>query len=567
MLTVHLIHAGSGDPHYYTKGFEYYLLSNVHSDGGEEKQTRVMGVFFGQGATALGLTSMPILEADSRFSTLFQGYNPVTGTPLRRGLGTERSYVNSETGEEKISKSVVALDLTVSLGKDVSILGMLGPANVRKKIYQAAAQAAGETIQNIERQVGYVRRGAGGKGGREKAGLVVALFPHQLNRNEEPNLHFHMVVINAGIHADGRSGALDSKRLLNKQFIHGHGQEFRESFYSHLSRELQEYGLRYRRTEFDSDNGWTYRIDGIPQNLCDALSTRSKEVAQKLKEMYPETKNPTSYQVQAAVLESRKKKSKNVRMSELKKHWRTIAEEHGFDAVKFLEESRQRAVSFHKEPEAKQATTPKKRASTPQRMTKRSVSEPASVAPDYQRLQQLKHQARAIKQHVHSHQQPAQRTPKNIHASRPVNLVRQFRALVTRRQSLDERIQKARAKAQKRRKRVVRKLLFLYATGQISRRTYLKYTRARQQPQTNLGIEFQYWTGRMKLGQRLALHRKQGHATPKKGVPRSRLGVEIAYARGQISEVQKLLLLKKRQEEKQSKRKQSQRTRKRTHRL
>lgn len=560
---------GSGDPLYYTKGFEYYLLSNIHSDGGEEKQTRVMGAFLGQGATALGLTSMPILEADSRFSTLFQGYNPVTGTPLRKGLGTERSYVNDKTGEEKISKSVVALDLTVSLGKDVSILGMLGPVNVRKKIYQAAAQAAGETIQNIERQVGYVRRGAGGKGGREKAGLVVALFPHQLNRNEEPDLHFHMVFINAGIHADGRSGALDSRRVLNKPFIHGHGQEFRESFYSHLSRELQEYGLCYRRTEFDSDNGWTYCIEGIPQNLCDALSTRSKEVKQKLKEMYPETKNPTSYQVQAAVLESRKNKSKNVRMSELKKHWRTIAEEHGFDAVTFLEESRQRAVSLQKkEPEVKQAVSPtKQRASTPQSTTKRSVAEPGSVAPDYQRRQQLKHQARVIKQHVPSHQQPAQRTPKNIHASRPVSLVRQFRALVTRRQSLDERIQKARAKAKKRRKHVARKLLFLYATGQISRRTYLKYTRARQQPQTNLGIEFQYWTGRMKLGQRLALHRKQGHATPKKGVPRSRLGIEIAYARGQISEVQKLLLLKKRQEEKQSKRKQSQRTRKRTHRL
>lgn len=560
ILSVFVAHAGGGHAKYHTQNVEYYTANPEREGGGEldgeETKNEVVGYWLGKGAKQLGLTQRPIVKNDPHVAALYKGINPNDGSELRRGMTTVRRYTNPKTGEVKIHTPVVALDLTFSGPKSIDVLAALGSAALQRKLTRVRDRTMAGQVDSLERQIGYTRTGPGGRN-REKAGLVCAVFPHHVNRDGEPKLHVHLVVFNVGIKADGHGGALDTKCILKKEFIHRHGQEFRDRLAIHFQETFRQDGLKLEQVAIK--NGVSYRVVGIPDAICDAFSKRRQAIKKELDSL----DSPTTKQVQTAVLKTRKSKPDRINLTELRKQWEATAKEHRFDMSAFLEKAREqweRQVDF--------LVAMAHLQEHQNHLNYSSIDEQAQFKlelPSVAKARQVRQQVRPWRERYSSYERyssadvidspMSSRKGEGGVESKTLSLSQRLlrglrQSRLFHRRSLDEKIDRAREKAIKRERLFRRKFFFLYATGQINRRLYLKHTEGKGLPKTLLGIEFQYWTGRIKLGQRIRLRVEHNHGLPKVGMPKTKLAINFAYAKGQISELQRLIMLKKREQEK-----------------
>lgn len=552
MLSVLVAHAGGGHANYHTQHVEYFTANPERESGGEkdgeEAKNEVVGYWRGEGAKRLGLTERPIAKNDPHVAAIYRGINPNDGSELRRGMTTVRQYTNPETGEVKAHKPVVALDCTFSLPKSFDVLAALGSADLQRKLTRVLDRTMAGQVDSLERQIGYTRTGPGGRN-REKAGLVCAVFPHHVNRDGDPKLHVHLVVFNMGIKADGHGGALDTKCILKKEFIHRHGQEFRDRLAVHFQETFRQDGLKLEQVAIK--NGVSYRIVGIPDAICDAFSKRRQAIEKELEWL----ESPTTKQVQTAVLKTRKSKPDRINLTELRKQWEATAKEHCFDMSAFLEQASKqweqkgghRVAMAHLQEQQNHLSSSSFDGQTQFKLEVSSVAKARAVRQQVRPWHGRHFSADVIDSPISPRKGEIGVQSKALTLSqRLLRGLRQSRLF--HRRSLDEKIERAREKAIKRERLFRRKFFFLYATGQINRRLYLKHTEGKGLPKTLLGIEFQYWTGRIKLGQRIRLRVEHNHGLPKIGMPKTKLAINFAYASGQVSELQRLIMLKKQEQ-------------------
>lgn len=179
MLSVANVRSASG-------AANYFANDNYYSKDDADRS----GQWFGKGAEALGLTG----QVDAKvFDSLLKGKLP-DGTRV---------------GREDHHRS--GTDLTFSMPKSWSILALVGGD---KRIIEAYREAILETLKWAEKNAAETRLVQNGKLRTAATGnLTVALFQHDTNRNQEPNLHFHAVVANATRGADGKWRTLKNDRL------------------------------------------------------------------------------------------------------------------------------------------------------------------------------------------------------------------------------------------------------------------------------------------------------------------------------------------------------------------
>lgn len=179
MLSVANVRSASG-------AANYFANDNYYSKDDADRS----GQWFGKGAEALGLTG----QVDAKvFDRLLKGELP-DGTRV---------------GREDHHRS--GTDLTFSMPKSWSILALVGGD---KRIIEAYREAVIETLRWAEKNAAETRLVQNGKLRTAATGnLTVALFQHDTNRNQEPNLHFHAVVANATKGADGKWRTLKNDRL------------------------------------------------------------------------------------------------------------------------------------------------------------------------------------------------------------------------------------------------------------------------------------------------------------------------------------------------------------------
>lgn len=179
MLSVANVRSASG-------AANYFANDNYYSKDDADRS----GQWFGKGAEALGLTG----QVDAKvFDRLLKGELP-DGTRV---------------GRENHHRS--GTDLTFSMPKSWSILALVGGD---KRIIEAYREAILETLKWAEKNAAETRLVQNGKLRTAATGnLTVALFQHDTNRNQEPNLHFHAVVANATKGADGKWRTLKNDRL------------------------------------------------------------------------------------------------------------------------------------------------------------------------------------------------------------------------------------------------------------------------------------------------------------------------------------------------------------------
>ena len=284
---------------------KYFAADNYYTRADADRS----GAWFGKGADKLGLSA----EVDPRlFEAVLKGFLP-DGTRL----GSDKREHRPGT------------DLTFSMPKSWSLLALVGGD---KRILEAYTEAVKETLAWAEKNLAETRMEVKGKEKVAQTGnLLVALFSHDTNRNQEPGAHIHAVVANATQGPDGKWRALRNDKLwehntlLNAMTM----ARFRLSV-ERLGYEVGEIGKH-----------GNFEAAGVPKEVRDAFSSRRAEILQELGGMT--SKGLAARNV--ANLKTRSEKQTIEDRGALTRQWADKAAAMGFDPKAVIARANARAAS------------------------------------------------------------------------------------------------------------------------------------------------------------------------------------------------------------------------------
>ncbi len=263
----------------------------------------------------------PVDGAD--FIALMEGRHPGTGRWLRpEGAGGGRGG---------------GIDVTFSAPKSVSTVWALGDPWQREQIETAHARAVEQAIRHLREQVPVVRRRYSGQVVEEHAKDVIATeYRHTTARGvsgaqaPDPQLHSH-VVITGAVRADDRIVAVASRPIFRS------ARELGALYRAALADELVREG--YAIEQGTGKDGRYFEIAGVPRELCEAFSGRSREVAraaERFRARYGRA--PERGELRNLALENRRSKELTTR-SDLQRVWTQTGHKHEFgpdEAVRLI---------------------------------------------------------------------------------------------------------------------------------------------------------------------------------------------------------------------------------------
>jgi conjugative relaxase-like TrwC/TraI family protein len=263
----------------------------------------------------------PVDGAD--FIALMEGRHPGSGRWLRpEGAGGGRGG---------------GIDVTFSAPKSVSTVWALGDPWQREQIEQAHARAVEQTVLYLREQVPVVRRRYSGQVVEEHAKDVIATeYRHTTARGvqgaqaPDPQLHSH-VVITGAVREDDRIVAVASRPIFRS------AREMGAFYRTALADELVREG--YTIEQGTGKDGRYFEIAGVPHELCQAFSGRSREVAraaERFRARYGRA--PERGELRNLALENRRSKELTT-PSDLQRVWTQTARDHGFgpdEAVRLI---------------------------------------------------------------------------------------------------------------------------------------------------------------------------------------------------------------------------------------
>jgi conjugative relaxase-like TrwC/TraI family protein len=349
-----------------------YLLRNVASHDVERVPTRALveyyalsgnppGRWVGAGLPGLGtgdggdLRPGAVVTEEAMGRLFGTGHDPVSGgrlglaypkfrsiaerTATRVGRlpedlpASERAALVAEIEAQEnarpVRSAVAGFDLTFTVPKSVSVLWALGDEDVRQAVESAHRDAVAAVLGLIEDRFLHTRIGAGSKIRVPARGGIAAAFDHWDTRAGDPNLHTHLVIANKVQGPDGRWRAVDGQVLFAAAVA---CSEIYDSTIADLLATRLPVSVGYR------DRGprrtAAYEIDGIPDPLLAAFSSRSAAIGTHLQDLVAaftdaHGREPNRIEVlrlrQQATLATRPDKQVSS-LAELQARWRTIAE-------------------------------------------------------------------------------------------------------------------------------------------------------------------------------------------------------------------------------------------------
>ncbi|MDA8210052.1 MAG: relaxase domain-containing protein, partial [Actinomycetota bacterium] len=281
--------AAKSAPHYFAENKE-----------GPEQATMWLGI----GAHKLGLAGQEVMGKD--LVALLGGRDPITLEILPKYIRKDRRP---------------AWEFVYTAPKEISDLwGMQKDPAERAKILTRHDKAVADAVAFYEKYSGVARVRVDGEDRAAGAGLVAATFRHTLNRNNEPHLHSHVLVMNLALLDDGHWGAVAEKYLFNIQ------STSRAIYEASLRAGMAELGYRFK-----DDDGRGPELMGMPKELTRAFSTRTREIEEFLGNIKRNDNQARKLAFQA----TRKDKEAHT-IEELQENWFGICEEHDVDPEELL---------------------------------------------------------------------------------------------------------------------------------------------------------------------------------------------------------------------------------------
>lgn len=240
--------------------FGYYLRQSDYYMGGEEPA----GIWYAPGKE-FGLADGATVDRQD-FERLFLGHD------------AEGNSLLSKAGR-RLDRTP-AFDVTLSAPRSVSLAWAFADPDTRVRIENAQAKAARATLDLLEREGAFARRGRNGAI-IERVGLTAACFQHGESRPAthadgrvfaDPNLHTHCVILNMAKRADGSAGALHSKILRDWKMAAG------ATYHAALAAELQAIGFGVDRI---GRNG-IFELEGVNDDVIRYFSARRNEIEAEL---------------------------------------------------------------------------------------------------------------------------------------------------------------------------------------------------------------------------------------------------------------------------------------------
>lgn len=199
---------------------------------------------------------------------------------------------NGQALRRQQKNSRAGWDITLSASKSASLKALVDQDS---RVLEAHRQAANATVNYIEEHCIFAQVKQNGKviSEQTKQGQF-ALFEHDDNRNQEPQLHTHVVILNQTLCADGKSRTLDSRELFNQKKTIG-------AYYDHaFAHQLQKQGF-----EIDWTSEHTFEIRGYEPEQLESFSSRRQDIRAYLEQQNIQLEQATEHQKQIACLESR----------------------------------------------------------------------------------------------------------------------------------------------------------------------------------------------------------------------------------------------------------------------
>ena len=245
------------------------------------------------------------------------------GNPLRK----QQQYQKSSRRYNR-----PGTDVTLSAPKSVSVAALVYE---NKDIFSAHKAAVRATMKYAENNcIFYQTKQRGQKLLLQSKTAQIAVFHHDDNRNKDPQLHSHCVILNQTVCPDGKWRAVANKQLYKQQKTVG-------AYYDHeLARNIQRLGYRI---EYSSDH--TFELAGVDKVQLDAVfSSRSNQIEAELSKLGLTRSTATAEQKQAVCLKTRQKKKRSLRPQdriEQLVRWQLRAKESGIEINKPSEDHRE----------------------------------------------------------------------------------------------------------------------------------------------------------------------------------------------------------------------------------
>ncbi|HME01466.1 MAG TPA: MobF family relaxase [Solirubrobacteraceae bacterium] len=257
----------------------------------------------------------PVVGGD--FVAVMEGQDPQTGRWLRPA-GADGSRGGG-------------IDVTFSAPKSVSVVWALADPWQRERLQAAHERAVARTVGYLRERVPVVRRRYEGQVVEELAKDVLATaYLHTTARGvfgaraPDPQLHTH-VVITGAVREDDRFVAVASRTIFRA------GRELGAFYRSALADELIEQG--YTVEAGTGTNGRYFELAGVPGGLCEALSSRRREIVRATERFRAKHgRAPERRELRELALENRRAKELTTR-GDLQRVWGRAGAEHDFGPV------------------------------------------------------------------------------------------------------------------------------------------------------------------------------------------------------------------------------------------
>lgn len=305
--------------------------------GGEEYTTgyysqnnQVPSVWLGKGAAAQGLSGA-VKSADLE--------------KLLAGVTMDGTDISKRGNHDKERR--MGSDWTFSAPKAASILGIEDP-----RIKEWMMEAAQEAIEEFyAKEMAYARKGKGGAVTEFSENVAAAGYLHEVARAADgtidPQIHVHVVVPNMLQREDGAWVSLRADYGENNKKVYTLG----DVQVAKLMRKMQEKGGYELEARLERDDQGrehlSFGAKGISKEAEDVFSGRKKQINEYLKNNGIDPKTATRKQKDAAALNTRAAKDKNVDSVNLKYEHRARAREAGVDLAGIREAADRRAAADH----------------------------------------------------------------------------------------------------------------------------------------------------------------------------------------------------------------------------